>query len=79
MASQEASRSQLGANLGPQELQNGAQEAPKTGPKIDQKNGRFLDRFLRIPRGARREVIWGAGGKNAFFGPQSSRGYQLEN
>ena len=68
MAWQEASWSQLGANLGPQELQNGAQEAPKTGPKIDEKNDRFLDRFLRVPRGAQRESMWGGRGKNSLLG-----------
>ena len=70
MASQEASWSQLGANLGPQELQNGPQEAAKTGSKIDLKNDRFLDRFLRVPRGAQRESTWGGRGKNPLFGGQ---------
>ena len=37
-ASQEPSWTELGANFGAQEAQMGAQEAPKTGPKNDQKN-----------------------------------------
>ena len=37
IAWQEPSWSQLGGNLGFQELQNGAQKAPKTQPKINQK------------------------------------------
>ena len=46
IVSQEQSWSELGANLASQELQNGAQEAPKTGPKIDQKNDQKLMRIL---------------------------------
>ena len=38
IALQEPSWTELGANFGAQEAQMGAQEAPKAGPKNDQKN-----------------------------------------
>ena len=41
-----AFRDRFWDNLGAQELQNGAQEAPKMGPKMDQKNDQTLMRFL---------------------------------
>ena len=70
IVSQEQSWSELEANLGSQELQNGGQEAPKTRPKIDQKNDQKKARFLRVPGGAPREVIWGGGGKKSgSWGP----------
>ena len=68
IASQEPSWSELGANLGSQELQNGGQEAPKTRPKIDQKNDQKKARFLRVPGGAPREVIWGGEAKKSVRG-----------
>ena len=68
IASQEPSWSELGANLGSQELQNGGQEAPKTRPKIDQKNDQKKARFLRVPGGAPRESMWGGYAKNPAGG-----------
>ena len=56
---QEPSWTELGANFGAQEAQHGGQEAPKTGPKIDQKNDQKKARFLRVPGGAPRESMWG--------------------
>ena len=48
-ASQEPSWTELGTNFGAQEAQMGAQEAPKTGPKNDQKKVQNKIWFLRVP------------------------------
>ena len=59
------------ANLGAQELQNGAQKAPKTGPKIDQKNDQKNDAIF--------DRFWSQNGAQGTLKPEQLRNGKRRN